>query len=253
MAGKVVGWAFEQSRQRGLSPTQRFILVAYADNASEGEGKCWPDKDEIIEKTGYSQATVYRAIKELEAEDLLVFTTDGKDRECVYLSVPWFSHSENGDSQSEKNNSHSENRSNKGTVKEPSDGKRTRKKEVGRKVVTDDEFALAAAVVSLFNSSAGTALSVDAHLTPIVSRIRERPDYGERQHRAIIEAVFAGEHWWKGAPTPKIIYGNPGIFEQSIELARARQATKQREEDPNAERERVKREFEEADDDADQG
>jgi hypothetical protein len=260
LAGKVVGWAFEQSRERGLSPTQRFILVAYADNASEGEGKCWPDKDEIIEKTGYSQATVYRAIKELEAEDLLVFTTDDKDRDCVYLSVPWFSHSENDDSQGAKKNSHSEKRSNKGTVKEPSDKNRQPKKTVGRKVVTDGELDLAAAVVSLFNNSAGTELSVDAHLTPIVGRIRERPTYGEAQHRAIIEAVFAGEHWWTGPPTPQIIYGNPSIFEQSIELARAAQSAKKREEDPNAERERVKREFEQADEadegdgaDADQG
>lgn len=253
MAGKVVGWAFEQSRQRGLSPTQRFILVAYADNASEGEGKCWPDKDEIIEKTGYSQATVYRAIKELEAEGLLVFTTDSKKRECVYLSVPWFSHSENGDSQSEKNNSHSEKRSNKGTVKEPSDSKRPPKKMVDRKVVTEDELSLAAAVVSLFNNSAGTALSVDAHLTPIVMRIREKPEYREAQHKAIIEAVFAGDHWWSDPPGPRIIYGNAAQFEQSIELARAAQASKRREEHPNAERERVKREFEQAQGDEDAG
>lgn len=242
MAGKVVGWAFEQSRQRGLSPTQRFILVAYADNASEGEGKCWPDKEEIIEKTGYSQATVYRAIKELEAEDLILFTKDSKDRECVYLSVPWFSHSENGDSQSEKTNSQSKKGTNKGTVKEPSDRKRRRKKEVGRKVVSDDEFALAAVVVGLFNSSAGTALSVDAHLTPIVCRIRERPEYGEAQHQAIIEAVFAGDHWWSGAPTPKIIYGNAGIFEQSIELARQEQKKKKTRHDVNDEAARIRRE-----------
>lgn len=242
MAGKVVGWAFEQSRQRGLSPTQRFILVAYADNASEGEGKCWPDKEEIIEKTGYSQATVYRAIKELEAEDLILFTKDGKDRECVYLSVPWFSHSEKGNSQSEKTDSHSEKGTNKGTVKEPSHRKRRRKKEVDRKVVSDDEFTLAAAVVGLFNSSAGTELSVDAHLTPIVCRIRERPDYGEAQHRAIIEAVFAADHWWTGAPTPKIIYGNAGIFEQSIELARQEQKKKKVRHDVNDEAKRIRRE-----------
>lgn len=248
MAGKVVGWAFEQSRERGLSPTQRFVLVAYGDNASEGEGKCWPDKEEIIEKTGYSQATVYRAIKELEAAELLTSTTDSKGRPCVYLSVPWFSHSEKDDSQSEKKDSHSE----KGTnTSEPSRNRHKRrrpKKEVGRKVVTEDEFALAAAVVLQFNSSAGTALSVDAHLTSIICRIRERPGYTEVHHRKIIEAVFAGEHWWKGAPTPKIIYGNPAIFEQSIESARARREKEKRAEDPNAERERVRREFEDAND-----
>jgi len=141
MAGKVVGWAFEQSRERELSPTQRFILVAYADNAAEADGKCWPDKEEIVEKTGYSQATVYRAIKELEAAALIDFTEDSKGRPCAYLSVPWFSHSEKDDSQAEKNNSHSEKSTNKGTVKEPSQRKRPKKK-VGGKVVSDDELLL---------------------------------------------------------------------------------------------------------------
>lgn len=241
MAGKVVGWAFEQARARELSPTQRFVLVAYADNASEAEGKCWPDKEEIVEKTGYSQATVYRAIKELEAADLLAFTTDSRDRPCAYLLVPWFSHSEKDDSQPEKNNSHSEKGTNKGTVKEPSDRKRPKKK-VGGKVVSDDEFALAAAVVSLFNSSAATELTTEAHLTPIVGRIRERPKLTEEQHGKIIAAVFEGDHWWTGPPTPKIIYGNAGIFEQSIELARAAAKKKTKAFDVNAEAKRIRKE-----------
>lgn len=135
-------------------------------------------------------------------------------------------------------------------IEEPSKEPSEKKHRVNKRVVSKDELALTAAVVSQFNSSAGTALSVEAHLTPIVGRIREKPDYTESHHRKIIEAVFAGEHWWTGPPTPKIIYGNPAIFEQSIELARVRAKTGRRAEHPNAERERVRREFEEADDDA---
>lgn len=242
MAGKVVGWAFEQARELELSPTQRFILVAYADNASEAEGKCWPDKEEIIDKTGYSRATVFRAVKELEGHDLIVFTTDTKDRECAFLKVPWQSHSEIGDSQGETGESQGETRTNNSEPSKKRHKKTRPKREVNRKAVSDDELDLAAAVVSLFNSSAGTALSVDAHLTPIVGRIREKPEYDERQHRAIIDAVFAGEHWWKGAPTPKIIYGNPAIFEQSIELARARQKKGTETVDVNDEAARIRRE-----------
>lgn len=236
MAGKVVGWAFEQARELKLSPTQRFVLVSYADNASEAEAKCWPDKEEIVEKTGYHQATVYRAIKELEGRELIVFTEDSKGRECVYLGVPWFSHSAKGDSHGENQNSQSAKSTNN---KEPSK-KRHKKKSVGGKVVSEAELDLAAVVVSQFNSSAGTELSVDAHLTPIVGRIREKPKYTAKHHRKIIEAVFAGEHWWKGAPTPKIIYGNPGIFEQSIELARAKE--KKPTFDVNAEAARIRKE-----------
>jgi DNA-binding MarR family transcriptional regulator len=252
LSGKVVGWAFEQGRQRSLSPTQRYVLVAYGDNANEAEGKCWPDKGEIIDKTGYSQATVYRAVRELETEGLLTFAKDEKGRECVYLSVPWDSQGENRNSQSEnrnsqpeKNHSQSEKRSNKGTVKEPSKNRRT----VDRKPVTKAELSLAAVVVDLFNSAAGTDAKLDAHLTPIVMRIRERPEYGERQHRAIIEATLEGERWWSGPPTLRIIYGNPGAFESAIEKAREKQKQKRSEEDdPNAERERVRREFAEAED-----
>jgi hypothetical protein len=238
MSGKVVGWAFDVGLERNLSVTRRFVLVAYADNADE-DGKCWPEKPRIVKKTGAGRATVYRAIADLEAEGLLRFSTDEKGRECAFLAVPWVSHSETGQSQSETEESHSEKRTNKGTVNEPSKAR----PKVGRKTVSEDELTLAAAVVSAFNEIAGTALSVEPHLTPIVGRIRERPQLTAAQHRRIIEAVFAGDHWWKGPPGPRIIYGNAAQFEQSIELARA--AAKKRTApsfDVNAEMERVRRE-----------
>jgi hypothetical protein len=245
MAGKVVGWAFEQARELELSPTQRFILVAYADNASEAEAKCWPDKEEIIDKTGYSRATVFRAVKDLEARDLIAFTTDPKGRECAYLGVPWQSHCETGDSQSETGKSQGETRTNN---KEPSKNRHKKKspkkparKSVDGKAVTEDELELTAVVVSLFNNAAGTELSVDPHLTPIVMRIREKPKYTESHHKRIIAAVFAGDHWWTGAPTPKIIYGNGAIFEQSIELARAAAKRDDDEVDVNAEFHRIRK------------
>lgn len=242
MAGKVVGWAFEQARELELSPTQRFILVAYGDNASEAEGKCWPDKEEIIDKTGYSRATVFRAVKELEAADLIAFTEDAKGRECAFLSVPWSSHSETAESHSETGKSQSEkSTNNKEPSKKRQQGKRP-KREVNRKTVSDDELTLAAAVVVAFNERAGTALSVDAHLTPIVGRIREKPDYTEAHHRKIIEAVFDGDHWWTGPPTPRIIYGNAAIFEGSIELARAAVKKQESTYDVNAEAARIRRE-----------
>lgn len=241
MAGKVVGWAFEQARELELSPTQRFVLVSYADNASEAEAKCWPDKEEIIDKTGYSQATVYRAIKELEARDLIAFTEDKKGRECVYLTVPWFSHSEKDDSQPEKRNSQSEKSTNN---KEPSENRHKRKspkRQVDGKVVSDAEFALAAAVVEQFNKEAGTRLGVDAHLTPIVMRIREHPKIEERHHARIIKAVFAGDHWWTSTPTPKVIYCTPAQFETSIEMARAAKKGDEEKFDVNAHADRVRK------------
>jgi DNA-binding MarR family transcriptional regulator len=246
MSGKVVGWAFEQGQARELAPTHRYVLIAYADNASEKDAKCWPDKAEIVEKTGLSQATVYRAIKALEEAGLLLFTSDEKGRECVYLAVPWSSQTEKTDSQSEKNLSHSEKRSNKGTVKNRKEGVSAERKLVNRKPVTDSEYDLASAVIAHFNATAGTRLTVDPHLTPIVGRIRERPELTAGHHRQIIDAVFAGEHWWSGPPSPRLIYGNASVFETSIEAARdhIRRAKQSRSvgESVNERRKRIRRE-----------
>lgn len=186
--------------------------------------------------------TLQRVVDRLRDKKLLLIEQpEGTNRRSHYLvnydKLP-SSQAANLAASSRQNGGLSNNTSEKSSKSSP----RPSKKTVNRKVVTDEELALAAVVVGLFNSSAGTALSVDAHLTPIVGRIRERPDYGEPQHRAIIEAVFAGDHWWTGAPTPKIIYGNASIFEQSIELARQEQKKKKTRHDVNDEAARIRRE-----------
>lgn len=187
--------------------------------------------------------TLQRVVNRLRDKELLLIEQpEGTNRRAHYLvnydKLP-SSQAANLAASSRQSGGLSSNTSKKSSKSSSSPSKKT----VNRKVVTDDEFALAAAVVGFFNSAAGTALSVDAHLTPIVSRIRERPEYGEAQHKAIIEAVFAGDHWWSGAPTPKIIYGNAGIFEQSIELARQEQKKKKKKRyDVNDEAARIRRE-----------
>lgn len=94
------------------------------------------------------------------------------------------------------------------------------KSKVGGKSVTDAEYLLADAIIAAFNAAAGTSVTVAAHLTPIVGRIREKPDLTADDHRGIIAAVFAVP-WWDGAPGPNVIYGNAAQFERSIETWRA--------------------------------
>lgn len=111
-------------------------------------------------------------------------------------------------------------------------GKRSKKKAtkgearkaVAGKVVTDDELELTAAIIRSFNAVAGTALREEdsPHTTPIVGRIRERPDLTAENHDYLIRAVFEGDNWWTNPASPKIIYGNAGQFEQSVEIARAK-------------------------------
>ena len=91
---------------------------------------------------------------------------------------------------------------------------------VAGKSVTDEEYALATAIVLAFNDHADSAYTVDAHLTPLVGRIREHPDLDADEHRRIIAANFA-QPWWSDRPGPEVIYGNRRQFERSRERAKS--------------------------------
>lgn len=84
MSGKLVGWAFAQP---DLSPTQKLVLVALADNAQD-DGKAWPGKDTIVKKTGLGKSSVYRSLEELEDKELLRSGTDERRIDCYWLAVP---------------------------------------------------------------------------------------------------------------------------------------------------------------------
>lgn len=91
---------------------------------------------------------------------------------------------------------------------------------VNRKPVTDPHLELAEQVIDSFNETAHTSMTVGAHLSKIVMRLREHPELTADDHRRIIRASFA-EPWWSGRPGPQVIYGNAACFEQAIERAKA--------------------------------
>lgn len=93
MSGKLVGWAFAQ---KDLSPTQKLVLVALADNAQD-DGKAWPGKGTLVKKTGLGRSSVYRSLEELEDKDLLHSGVDEKRIDCYWLAVPgWETSSQGG-------------------------------------------------------------------------------------------------------------------------------------------------------------
>lgn len=124
MSGRVVGWAFD--RGADLSASELLVLVALADNADR-HGKCWPSKPEVVDKTRLSRATVYRALGRLEDLGYFREGTDEEGRECFWLAVDGASHGEmasrgeTSSSRGETEASHGENRSDIGTVIEPSE------------------------------------------------------------------------------------------------------------------------------------
>ena len=57
--------------QKGLSPTEKAVLVAIADYVNDEKGYAWPSQDKLAEDTSYSRATVHRACKSLQKKGLL--------------------------------------------------------------------------------------------------------------------------------------------------------------------------------------
>jgi hypothetical protein len=197
------------------------------------------ERQKIARYAGVSTRTVVRTAAALERIGLLEVERQnrGKQLPSRYVLV------EPGDSESDHVTQGHADHVTQGHATTKEVKETTKKTCVNRKVVSDDELALTAAVVQAFNEIAGTRLKADPHLTPIVGRIREWPKLTAAQHRKVIVAVFAGEHWWTGPAGPRIIYGNAAQFEQSIELARAA-AKKPAPFDINAEAARIRREQE---------
>ena len=48
-------------------------------------------------------------------------------------------------------------------------------------------------------------------------RIREHPELTLDHHRVVIERAFA-EPWWRGAPDPRIVYGNGAQFARACKV-----------------------------------
>lgn len=86
---------------------------------------------------------------------------------------------------------------------------------VDRKRVTDDEAALAADVLDAWNIATGQRLRAKATLAKIVMRLREYPDLGLAEHEHIIKVALE-RPWWRGVPSPNVIYGNDAQFERQL-------------------------------------
>lgn len=68
MAGKTVGWAFDQQIK---NPTHKFVLVALAD-ITDDHGVCWPKYNYLSNKTGLAKRTIAGAIKALCEANLII-------------------------------------------------------------------------------------------------------------------------------------------------------------------------------------
>lgn len=88
---------------------------------------------------------------------------------------------------------------------------------VDRKRVSAKEGLFAEDVLAEWNEMTQQSLSARGWLSKIVMRHREHPMLTVGDHVAII-ASSLGDPWWKGPPSPSVIYGNDSIFERAISM-----------------------------------
>lgn len=92
---------------------------------------------------------------------------------------------------------------------------------VDRKPVTQAHSLKAIDVLRAWNELTGQSLRSTDWLSKIVMRIREYPEATVDDHRLIIQAALA-DPWWKGPPSPSVVYGSGAQFERSIQAVNAK-------------------------------
>lgn len=94
---------------------------------------------------------------------------------------------------------------------------------VGSRVVDVAEMTRAVVALAEFNRHAGYDYGLSAHLTRVVSRVRERPSF-EREHFVRLVASAWRVRWWERRgngrrPTPAVIFGNADVFDAVVQDA----------------------------------
>lgn len=90
---------------------------------------------------------------------------------------------------------------------------------VDRKRATHEESRLALDVLAKWNELAGQNLKSVDWLRKIIMRIREHPLLEDHHYYEIMERVLSDpQPWWRGAPTPSIIFGSGAQFERSLQV-----------------------------------
>lgn len=87
--------------------------------------------------------------------------------------------------------------------------------QVSGKRVEEPEGAFAVAVLGVFNEVSGRKFGSKEAIGKIIMRHREHPDLTVDDHGGIIREQFA-HPWWRGDPSPSVIYGNGEVFDRAL-------------------------------------
>lgn len=212
------------------------LLLYYARQ----DDSCWPGQEGLAKKAKCSDRQVREAIRALEAVGLVRTRRRGRGMTNVYILLAPRAARGSG-----LNTSRPESRSALDRNEVPTKKKQLKKtqvpttpakgeqigfggmtaetvpdklvKTVAKKRVTDEEYAMAEAVLATYNAvfQPTRAFAGKAWLQDIIGRIREHPELSLADHRAVMEKMHRNP-WWKDSPTPGVVYGNGKVFDRSL-------------------------------------
>lgn len=212
-------WAWKQEVD---DPSTKLVLLKLADSAND-DGVCWPSQRTLARECGLTERSIRYKLGKLVNLGLLKIEErrrpDGSKASNLYYlatgnelpQVPEEA-SFRGDRKQIAGHEPSLNRSSSTAVW---NGPQM----VGGKKVTVGEAELAVLVLEAFNEASGKDFRGKDWLRAIVSRLREYPDVSLEKHKEIIREQFDNP-WWKGDPTPSVIYGNGKTFDRAVNSAK---------------------------------
>jgi biotin operon repressor len=216
----VSSWAWKQ--QAG-DPGSKLVLVKLAENADDNGYSFWRQQ-RLAAECEMSRATVQRKIRLLVEKGFVeVIERRGEDGKVLangYRIVP------TAVPQSDqpvphlaeaRTVPHSYEAARTVDQEQPTTTRARERKpdKVDKVKVTDAEHDLTDGIMASFNEVFGTKYAGVGFRRGIIGRIREHPGLGLSDHEAIMRRMKA-RPWWKGEPSPAVIYGNDRAFERAL-------------------------------------
>ena len=223
MSIHVISWVLRNSK---ATLGRRLVLLVLADHASEDGTQSYASVATIGREALMTRKAVQSALRRLEADGMVAEVGEGPNGTHNYtvlmggvVSTPGVERGDLGGVATTP----------KPSLEQPSksEGPSERRWLVDRKPVTEAEALLAQQVLAAWNRATRQSLRAKGHLAKIVMRIREYPELGLDEHEHIIR-VSVDHAWWKGVPSPNVIYGNDAQFERQLtEASRSAESSSQ--------------------------
>lgn len=221
MSVHVLSWVLRHSE---ATLGRRLVLLVIADHASEDGTGSYCSVRTLAREARMSRRAVQIALRRLEADGMITEVGEGPNGTHDYTvlmggveTTPGADTDETGGVASSPEPS---------VQPQPSkrEGPTERAWRVDGKPATDAERLLAQQVLAAWNRLAGQQLTAKTWLAKIVMRLREHPELGLDEHEQIIGSTLR-HPWWRGVPSPSVIYGNDAQFERQLTEAARSPAT----------------------------